>query len=107
MTFPLQKIEELGLDRPAFMWTINLSYRGAKGATAEPGDLVSPYSTIPDRWLPMAAAGRGAGLVEERDGRWHLTDKGRGLGQAMPEAARAHDAPPARAPQVELSHRVQ
>src|SRR5437870_5797753 len=28
MTFPLQKTEELGLDRPTFIWAINLSYRG-------------------------------------------------------------------------------
>jgi len=103
MTFPLKKIEELGLDRPAFMWAINLSYRGPKGATAEPGDLVSPYSTIPDRWLPQAAAACGAGLVEERDGRWHLTEKGRGLAQAMHEAARAHYATLAVLPQEELS----
>jgi DNA-binding MarR family transcriptional regulator len=92
MTFPLQKTEELGLDRPTFIWTINLSYRGARGASAEPGDLASVYGTIPGRWLPMAAASRGAGLAEERDGRWYLTEKGRGLAAAMHEAARAHYA---------------
>lgn len=90
MTFPLRKIEELGLDRPSFIWAINLSYRGASGAGAEPGDLMSAYATIPDRWLPMAAAVRGAGLAEERDGRWHLTDKGRELARSMHEAARSH-----------------
>jgi len=103
MTFPLKKAEELGLDRPAFIWAINLSYRGPKGGAAEPGDLVSAYATIPDRWLPQAAAARGAGLVEERDGRWHLTDKGRGLAQAMHEAARAHYATLAVLPKEELS----
>jgi len=92
MTFPLQKTEELGLDRPTFIWTINLSYRGDRGASAEPGDLASVYGTIPGRWLPMAAAARGAGLAEERDGRWYLTEKGRGLAAAMHEAARAHYA---------------
>src|SRR5207244_6466809 len=55
MTFPLQKTEELGLDRPTFIWAINLSYRGDRGASAEPGDLTSVYGTIPGRWLPMAA----------------------------------------------------
>ena len=79
MTFPLQKTEELGLDRPTFIWAVNLSYRGDRGASAEPGDLTSVYGTVPGRWLPMAAAARGAGLAEERDGRWHLTEKGRGL----------------------------
>ena len=92
MTFPLQKTEELGLDRPTFIWTINLSYRGDRGASAEPGDLASVYGTIPGRWLPMAAAARGAGLAEERDGRWFLTERGRGLAAAMHEAARAHYA---------------
>jgi len=103
MTFPLKKIEELGLDRPAFFWAINLSYRGPKGAAAEPGDLMSAYATIPDRWLPQAAAARGAGLVEERGGRWHLTERGRGLAQAMHEAARAHYAGLAVLPTEELA----
>jgi hypothetical protein len=92
MTFPLRKSEELGIDRASFVWTINLSYRGDRGASGEPGDLMSAYSTIPDRWLPMAAAARGAGLAEERDGRWYLTSKGKALAREMHEAARAHYA---------------
>ena len=56
MRFPLQKTEELGIDRPTFIWALNLSYRGDRGATAEPGDLTSVYGTVPGRWLPMAAA---------------------------------------------------
>ena len=103
MTFPLQKTEELGLDRPTFIWAINLSYRGDRGASAEPGDLASVYGTIPGRWLPMAAAARGAGLAEERDGRWYLTEKGRGLTAAMHEAARAHYATLAPLPKDELA----
>jgi hypothetical protein len=103
MTFPLQKTEELGLDRPTFIWTINLSYRGDRGASAEPGDLASVYGTIPGRWLPMAAAARGAGLAEERNGRWYLTERGRGLAAAMHEAARAHYAGLAPLPKEELA----
>jgi len=103
MTFPLQKTEELGLDRPTFIWTINLSYRGDRGASAEPGDLASVYGTIPGRWLPMAAAARGAGLAEERNGRWYLTERGRGLAAAMQEAARAHYAALAPLPKEELA----
>ena len=103
MTFPLQKTEELGLDRPTFIWTINLSYRGDRGAGPEPGDLTSAYGTIPGRWLPMAAAARGAGLAEERDGRWYLTEKGRGLAAAMHEAARAHYASLTPIPKEELA----
>ena len=92
MTFPLRKTEELGLDRPSFIWAINLSYRGASGARPEPGDLVNAYGTIKDRWLPMAAATRAAGLTEERDGRWCLTAKGQALAREMHDAARAHYA---------------
>jgi helix-turn-helix protein len=103
MTFPLQKTEELGLDRPTFIWAINLSYRGDHGASAEPGDLASVYGTIPGRWLPMAAAARGAGLAEERNGRWFLTEKGRGLAAATHEAARAHYATLAPLPKEDLA----
>lgn len=103
MTFPLQKTEELGLDRPTFIWAINLSYRGDRGASAEPGDLTSVYGTIPGRWLPMAAAARGAGLAEERTGRWFLTEKGRSLAAAMHAAARAHYATLAPLPKGELA----
>jgi helix-turn-helix protein len=103
MTFPLQKTEELGLDRPTFIWAINLSYRGDDGASAEPGDLASVYGTIPGRWLPMAAAARGAGLAEDRNGRWFLTEKGRGLAAAMHEAARAHYATLAPLPKEDLA----
>jgi DNA-binding MarR family transcriptional regulator len=103
MTFALQKTEELGLDRPTFTWAINLAYRGDRGASAEPGDLASVYGTIPGRWLPMAAAARGAGLAEERNGRWFLTEKGRGLAAAMHEAARAHYATLTPLPKAELA----
>jgi hypothetical protein len=92
MTLPLKKTEELGLDRPSFIWALNLSYRGEAGATAEPGDLTSVYATIPGRWLPMAAAARGAGLAEERDGHWFLTQKGKALAKEMHDAAREHYA---------------
>jgi len=79
LTFALRRAEELGLDRPSFTWAINLGYRGERGGGPEPGDLMSAYGTIPGRWLPMAAAARGAGLAEERGGRWYLTGKGREL----------------------------
>jgi DNA-binding MarR family transcriptional regulator len=103
MTFPLRKAEELGIDRPTFIWVLNLSYRGARGASAEPGDLASVYGTIPGRWLPMAAAAREAGLAEEREGRWYLTERGRGLAAAMQEAARAHYAELTPLPKEELA----
>src|SRR5919108_3717655 len=85
------------------MWAVNLSYRGDRGAAAEPGDLDSAYSTIRERWLPMAAAARGAGLVEEHGGRWRVTAKGRALATGLHEAARAHYATLAPIPEQELA----
>jgi hypothetical protein len=90
LTYLLTKSEELGIDRPALIWVANLSYRGERGAAANPGDLDSAYSTIRKRWLPMAAAARGAGLVEERGGRWHLTAKGEAVAKGLHDAARAY-----------------
>jgi hypothetical protein len=92
LAYPLSKAEELGIDRPALIWMVNLSYRGPRGGAAEPGDLDSAYSTIRERWLPMAAAARGAGLVEERGGRWHVTAKGSAVARGLHDAARAHYA---------------
>ena len=103
MTFPLKKSEELGIDRPAFIWVLNLSYRGDNGASAQPGDLVSFYATITDRWLAMAAATRAAGLTEERDGRWYLTKKGEAVAGEMHDAARDHYATLAPIPKDELA----
>jgi hypothetical protein len=103
LAYPLERAEALGIDRPSVLWTINLSYRGDRGAAAEPGDLDSVYATIPKRWLPMAAAARGAGLVEERDGRWHLTPKGAELARGMQAATRAHYATLTPLPASELA----
>ena len=103
MTYQLRRIEELGLDRPTYFWVLNLSYRGEAGATTAEGDLESPYSTIRERWRPMAAAARGAGLVEEKDGRWHLTAKGRDLARRQHDAAREHYATLAPLPPHELT----
>ncbi|TMF27463.1 MAG: hypothetical protein E6I28_03410 [Chloroflexi bacterium] len=103
LTFALRRAEELGLDRPSFTWAINLGYRGERGGGPEPGDLMSAYGTIPGRWLPMAAAARGAGLAEERGGRWYLTGKGRELAREMRDAARAHYATLAPIPKDELA----
>ncbi|HEY7624485.1 MAG TPA: hypothetical protein VIA63_05620 [Candidatus Limnocylindria bacterium] len=103
LTLPLKRTEELGLDRPSYIWAINLSYRGDAGATADPGDLTSAYATIPGRWHPMAAAARGAGLAEERSGRWFLTPKGKDLAKELHEAAREHYASLDVLPKAELA----
>ena len=103
LTLPLKKTEELGIDRPSYIWAVNLSYRGDAGATPEPGDLASVYATIPNRWLPMAAAARGAGLAEERGGRWFLTAKGKDLAKELHQAARDHYATLDVLPKAELA----
>lgn len=103
MTFPLRQMEALGLDRPTYFWVVNVSYRGPRGAAAETGDLESPYATIRERWMPMAAVARGAGLAEERDGRWHLTAKGKDLARRQHEAAREHYAMLKPLPEEELA----
>ena len=88
MTFPLEKMDELGLDRPTYFWVVNLSYRGDAGATTAEGDLESPYSTIRERWRPMAAVARGAGLAEDKDGSWRLTAKGRDVARRQLDVTR-------------------
>jgi len=103
MTFPLRAMEELGLDRPAYFWAINIAYRGDRGGGTEEGDLESPYSTIAARWLPMAAAARSAGLVEERGGRWYVTAKGSDLAKRQHLAAREHYAALAPLPKDDLA----
>src|SRR2546430_278004 len=68
MTFPLKKIEELGLDRPAFTWAINLSYRGPKGGAARPaGSCAQLDAAVYGLWQVRDdchfAAWRAAGLA--------------------------------------------
>jgi hypothetical protein len=75
-TFPLRLLEELGIDRPALFFVI--------GGVAPQGggrfrDMWNPYATHWDQQQPASAAARDAGLVDEKDGRWDLTAKGREL----------------------------
>jgi hypothetical protein len=90
MTFHLRAMEALGLDRPAYFFVINRSYDPPDGVSAERLD--SPYASIPGRWRGMAAAARGAGLVEEAGAGWRLTAKGRDVARQAHDAARAHFA---------------
>ena len=73
----MRVMEELGLDRPALFFVINLSYQPDEGARLQ--DMGNPYSTVFDANLAAASAARGAGLVDETGGRWRLTPKGREL----------------------------
>lgn len=84
----LRATEELGLDRPAFLRAVSLAEAAPDGATLD--DLLFPYSCRREMLRGMLAAGEGAGLVEERDGRFHATDEGRRHARALHTATRAH-----------------
>ena len=85
---PLRAMEELGIDRPAFLRAVTLSEVAPDGATID--DLLFPYSTRGEMLRGMLAAGEGAGLVEERNGRFHATAKARDHARRLRVAARAH-----------------
>jgi hypothetical protein len=90
LEFPARAMEELGLDRPALFFPISLSYRAdARGASAE--ELRGPYASV-DRWRTAAERAAAAGLVEEVEGRWRLTAKGRALNERLRRAASEHYA---------------
>ena len=75
-TFPLRLLEELGIDRPALFFVIGGVAPQGGGRFSE---MWNPYATRWDQQQPASAAARDAGLVDEKDGRWDLTAKGREL----------------------------
>lgn len=76
-TFALRAIEELGIDRPAFSFVIDLSVTDPDGTDA--AKLYSPYATIHDQTRAAAAVAIGAGLAEETARGWRITGKGHDL----------------------------
>jgi hypothetical protein len=75
-TLPLRLTEELGVDRPALLFVT--------GGVAPQGggrfdEMWNPYATQWEQQRAASAAARDAGLVEEKDGRWDLTQAGRDL----------------------------
>lgn len=75
--YPLRAMEGLGLDRPAYFSTIDLGTQDPRGA--RPQDIQnSAYRTTHDPLRAPFAAAESVGLVTWGDGRWSLTDKGRG-----------------------------
>jgi len=81
-------MEELGIDRPAFFRAMSLPEAAPEGATVD--ELLFPYSVRGEMLRGMLAAGEGAGLVEERSGRFHATAKARDHARRLHAAARAH-----------------
>ena len=75
-TFPLRLVEELGIDRPALAFAINGVGPQGGGRFSE---MWNPYATQWDQHQAASATARDAGLVDEKDGRWDLTPKGREL----------------------------
>lgn len=102
VTYPLRVMEELGIDRPALFTAINLAYRDPAGVTN--AQIRSPYSTVhEERWLPAYTAAEGAGLIEQADGRWRLTGRGRQVAYDMHRAAHEHFATLELLPDKEMS----
>lgn len=73
-TFPLRLLEELRIDRPALFFAISGVAPQGGGRLSE---LWNPYATQWDQHQAASSAARDAGLVDEKDGRWDLTLKGR------------------------------
>ncbi|MGH2500793.1 MAG: hypothetical protein ACRDF0_11995, partial [Candidatus Limnocylindria bacterium] len=79
LDFPLRAMEELGIDRPALFFALNLAHLAAE-AGATDADLGSPYATTHDlagHGLAARVAAEGAGLVERAGELTRLTAKGR------------------------------
>jgi hypothetical protein len=86
--FPLRAMERYGLDRPAYYFAMDFGNLDPDGVTpAAIGNV--HYRTTDEVWRGAAVAASGAGLLEERDGRWSLTEKGR---EALAELRSALDA---------------
>lgn len=85
-TLPLRLMEELRIDRPALFFVIGGVAPQGGGRFSE---MWNPYATQWDQQQAAASAARDAGLVDEKDGRWDLTTKGR---EMMSRVRREADA---------------
>ncbi|HVR88434.1 MAG TPA: hypothetical protein VHG53_02685 [Candidatus Limnocylindria bacterium] len=86
--FPLRAMERLGLDRPSYFLVFGFGALDPAGERA--ADIGNRhYRTTNEPLQAQIAAGQAAGLVETRDGRWSLTERGR---QVVAEHRRAIDA---------------
>ena len=75
-TLPLRLVEELGIDRPALLFVTGAVAPQGGGRFSE---MWNPYATQWDQHLAASSAARDAGLVDEKHGRWDLTQAGRDL----------------------------
>ena len=86
-TFPLRVMEELKIDRPALFFAIGAVAPQGGGRFSE---MWNPYATQWDQHLAASSAARDAGLVDENNGRWDLTQKGRDLAKRVRREADAY-----------------
>lgn len=86
-TLPLRLVEELGIDRPALSFVIGAVAPQGGGRF---GEMWNPYATQWDQHLPASSAARDAGLVDESNGRWDLTQAGRDLAKRVRREADAY-----------------
>lgn len=85
--YPLRAMERFGLDRPAYLFAMDLGTQDPKGA--RPQDIGNAtYRTSDEPLRSTAAAAESAGLITWGDGRWSLTETGR---TALDELRRALD----------------
>lgn len=86
--FPLRAMERLGLDRPSYFLVFGFGTLDPAGERiADIGN--RHYRTTNEPLQAQIAAAEAAGLLEARDGRWSLTDRGQ---QVVAEHRRAIDA---------------
>jgi DNA-binding MarR family transcriptional regulator len=96
-------MEELGIDRPTYTFLVSgVGLQSDDGAHMQ--DLFNPYPTSFDQWDAAAATARGAGLVDEAGGRWHITAKGRELFTKVRREADAYLATLEPIPANEIVH---
>ena len=89
--YPLRAMEKLGLDRPSYFFAMDVATQDPRGA--RPQDMGnSAYRTTDDALRTTAAAGESAGLLTWADGRWSLTEKGKGAVSELRTAIDAHYA---------------
>ena len=86
-TLPLRLVEELEIDRPALSFVIGAVAPQGGGRFSE---MWKPYATQWDQHLPASSTARDAGLVDEVNGRWDLTQAGRDLVKRVRREADAY-----------------
>ncbi len=86
-TLLLRLVEELRIDRPALLFVIGAVAPQGGGRFSE---MWNPYATQWDQHLAASSMARDAGLVDERNGRWDLTQAGEALVRRVRREADAY-----------------